>query len=510
MFLKSCCVYSCGLLSIVLLVVAIALVVLQVFQNTLYSRIKEEIVLRNGTDAFNAWKDPPPPVYMQFYFFNVTNPSEVLNGERPAVFELGPYTYREYRPMEQVSFHENDTKVSAVNPKTYVFEPKMSRGTEDDLIRTVNIPAVTVMEKFKEHHTISGLISAIMKSQNEELFTTHTVGELLWGYADSLLSTLKKFVPEIEEHFGLFYKMNATDDGEYFFFTGKDNYKDFSRVAEWRGESSLTWWTTNECNMINGTIASTFHPIVEKNEVIYIFSSDLCRSLYALFEKEVNVMGIPAYRFVPPREVFANATENPANEGFCVPPGNCLASGLLNVSVCKQDAPIILSSPHFYQADEKFANDIFGMNPKKEHHETSIDINPLTGILLRAAKRMQVNVFLEKISVFSIFHFWLTLCLYLFQSVVIDEESAKKVQAVVNKGNLVINIPFLLMGVAIVLGVVFVVIICRQRVPQVSSYFNMTITRCTKRYIKVAQKLQKRGKKRLILNLCLPITYCPF
>lgn len=45
------------------------------------------------------------------------------------------------------------------------------------------------------------------------------------------------------------------------------------------------------------------------------------------------VKGIPAYRFSPPSQVFANTT---ANAGFCVPPGNCLGSGLLDVSACKQ------------------------------------------------------------------------------------------------------------------------------------------------------------------------------
>lgn len=45
------------------------------------------------------------------------------------------------------------------------------------------------------------------------------------------------------------------------------------------------------------------------------------------------VKGIPAYRFSPPSEVFANTT---ANAGFCVPPGNCPGSGLLDVSVCKE------------------------------------------------------------------------------------------------------------------------------------------------------------------------------
>lgn len=40
-------------------------------------------------------------------------------------------------------------------------------------------------------------------------------------------------------------------------------------------------------------------------------------------------------------------------------------------------APIIMSSPHFYQADEKFVQDVFGMRPDKEQHQTVIDINPV-------------------------------------------------------------------------------------------------------------------------------------
>ncbi|XP_035246443.1 lysosome membrane protein 2c [Anguilla anguilla] len=467
--LKSCCTYGTGVLSIVILIIGVALVLSQVFQNALYSRVKEEIVLKNGTDAFVAWKNPPPPVYMQFYFFNVTNPTEVMNGERPAVFEIGPYTYREFRPMEQVSFSENGTRVSAVNPKTYVFEPSMSVGPESDLIRTVNIPAVTAMEMFKHSRGMSIVISALLKSTNEALFMTHTVGELLWGYEDPFLKAIHVIHPEIDVNFGLFYKMNATDDGEYVFLTGEQNYKDFARVVEWRGESSLKWWSTDECNMINGTNAASFHPIITKKEILYMFSSDLCRSIYAQYEKDVSVLGIPAYRFVPPSEVFANHTLNPANAGFCVPAGNCLASGLLNVSVCKQGAPIIMSSPHFYQADEKFVNDVFGMKPKKEYHETVLDINPLTGILLRAAKRLQVNVYIEKIPVFSQTGNVQTLVfpvMYLNESVTIDEESAKKVRAVVTKGDVVVNIPFMLIGLGILIGIVFTVLMCCQRGPE--------------------------------------------
>ncbi|KAG2465881.1 SCRB2 protein, partial [Polypterus senegalus] len=336
-FCKSCFICAIGVASLALLIASIALVLTQVFQDIVNSRVKQEIILKNGTEAFETWEKPPPPIYMQFYFFHVVNPAEILTGEKPVVKQKGPYTYREFRIKENVDFLDNNTKVSANSKKTYVFVPEMSVSEgDDDFIRTVNVPAVTLMEKFKSNSVFANLISSYMKSINDGLFVTKTVKEFLWGYKDPLLSAVHKFLPTVEEYFGFFYKANATDDGTYTFLTGENDFRDFARIIEWQNK----------------------------------------RSLYAAFEKEVSVNKIPAYRFIIPKEVFANASINPANAGFCVPDGNCLGSGLLNVSKCKQDAPIIMSSPHFYQADEKFVNDIVGMNPNKEDHETSMDINP--------------------------------------------------------------------------------------------------------------------------------------
>lgn len=452
-----------------MLILGIALVLSSVFPHFLQAVVEKEVVLKNGTEAFDAFENPPVPIYMQFYFFNLTNPLEVLDGDRPAVVEIGPYTYREYRPMEDVNFQENGTKVAAVNPKTYIFQRNMSRGPETDLIRTVNIPAMTVMEMFKDNTLAANIISSYMRSTGEGLFTTRTVRELLWGYEDGLLKALRLIRPDLDDVFGLFYKNNGTSDGEYVFFTGQGSYKDFARVDTWNGKSSLDWWTSDECNMINGTNGAFFHPVITKNETLYMFSSDLCRSLYAVYEDDVMVKGIPGYRFSPPSKVFANQTVNPDNAGFCVPAGNCLGSGLLNVSACKQGAPIIMSSPHFYQADDKFVKDVFGMNPNKEQHQTTIDINPLTGIVLQAAKRIQVNVYVEKILTFSETGNVRTVVfpvLYLNESVLIDDASAVKLRAVMVEQNVVVNIPFMLIGLGVILGVLFMFLMCRQKVPE--------------------------------------------
>jgi len=55
------------------------------------------------------------------------------------------------------------------------------------------------------------------------------------------------------------------------------------------------------------------------------------------------------------------------------------------------------------------------------------------------------------------------------QSVVIDEESAKKLKVVVTEADVIVNIPFIVISVGILLGVIFIVLMCRQQLPQVMS-----------------------------------------
>lgn len=123
------------------------------------------------------------------------------------------------------------------------------------------------MEKFKRSWEAE-LISSYMRSLDVGLFTTRTVGELLWGYEDSLLEAARAFLPELDDVFGLFYKValrqtccfspaphvcgrfrshfpslswflsqrNASNDGRYVVFTGEEDYRDFARVDTWKGE----------------------------------------------------------------------------------------------------------------------------------------------------------------------------------------------------------------------------------------------------------------------------------
>ncbi|XP_072518509.1 lysosome membrane protein 2 isoform X2 [Salminus brasiliensis] len=464
---SSCVVYATAIISVHLIIIGVALLVAGVFQNLINNRLKGEITLTEGSKVFGTWKNPPPPVFMEFFFYNVTNPEEFLAGAKPRVTHMGPYTYREYRPKINVTFVDNGTKVSALTPKSFVFVPEMSAGDPStDSVTTVNIPAVAVMNKLKDVSFWSRTaISMFMSSIGTTMFMTHTVDELLWGFEDPLLSRLQKIKPEVDERFGLMLDKNGSADGEFVYFTGEQNYLEYGRVDTWKGQKLMSFWNTNQSNMINGTDGSAFHPFLTKEERLDVFTADLCRSIYMLFEKEVDVKGIPAYRYTPPRDVFASGKNNPENEGFCLDPEKCLDDGVLNVAVCRKGAPVIVSFPHFYLGDQKYVDAIEGLSPVHEQHQTFLDLNPTTGVPVRAAKRAQINILLDRVNGFPMtrsLNGTVFPIMFLNESVVIDDASAARLHKLLSITLIVAKFPFILIALGVILLVISVLLIIRS------------------------------------------------
>ena len=60
-------------------------------------------------------------------------------------------------------------------------------------------------------------------------------------------------------------------------------------------------------------------------------------------------------------------------------------------------APLALSMPHFYQADQGFRDAIDGMKPEKEKHEFFMDVVPEFGFPLAIRPRFQLNVVISGI-----------------------------------------------------------------------------------------------------------------
>ncbi|CAG0889049.1 unnamed protein product [Darwinula stevensoni] len=93
--------------------------------------------------------------------------------------------------------------------------------------------------------------------------------------------------------------------------------------------------------------------------------------------------------------------------------------------------PVVMSLPHFYVPDEGGDNGlnkslIDGIAPHKDSHETFIDIEPTTGLLIRSSKKLQTNVKVRKIEGYKTFENFPNMVFPVFW---VDEVSAKQTES---------------------------------------------------------------------------------
>jgi len=372
-------------------------------------KVSQEVPLREPVDnettpsvAFKFWKDIPVPMYMSFRFFHVENPLEILSlGEKPVLTERGPYVYTERRHKKDIVFSENGTLVSFREVSVFHFVPEMSVGDENDEIRLLNVPFVTVLNQAKDQSWFKRqALKVAVTATNTQLFEIKSVHQWTWGYNDSLLELLKLSQPDMVPftYFGWFMNRNNSDQGQLTIRTGLGDVQREAEIVSWQNRTSMDVWTDSFCNAINGTDGTMFHPFIQRNESLYMFTTDICRSIYASYEKDTLSKGINAFKFVPPPSVFANGSVNPDNDCFCVPDtDHCLGAGVLNISKCQFGAPVVSSSPHLFQADPQYLERLKGLHPSKDLHQTYLNVEPVTGMVLDAAKRLQVNAFVDNI-----------------------------------------------------------------------------------------------------------------
>ena len=126
----------------------------------------------------------------------------------------------------------------------------------------------------------------------------------------------------------------------------------------------------------------------------------MCRSVYAEFAGETKVKGIPTWRFSAGRDLL----DYNVNKNLCFCPGfdKCLEkrgddidewdrskctedeicmNGLLHAKGC-YGAPLVLSQPHFFLCNESIINDIDGMEPNENEHDSYLDSKILNMVKL--------------------------------------------------------------------------------------------------------------------------------
>lgn len=423
---------------------------LAVHNVTLFTRIlNEQMVLSENSKSYEFWKDTRnlPPMHLDFYFFNWTNPEDLtLPGVKPNLVQVGPYSFLEIRQKVNITFHPENNTVSYFQQRFWYFDQERSNGTLQDNITQLDAVAVSATHKVRNwSYFMQNTFSYILSSRSD-LSVRKTVDELLFtGYEDTLINMGKvaatQEMPPFDR-FGWFYTRNGSVnfDGNFNMDTGSEDISQLGILKKWNYKDTTTYFKS-PCNIVEGS-AGEFWPPDQIEADISLYSPDICRSLTYEFEKKINYMGIVGNKYTLGRKTLGNDTKKryPHNEakyfeittttedffesdysvevtqtpqnnedpdvvnlGNCYCNGECNPSGLINITSCRYGAPAFVSLPHFYKADPVLGNQVVGMNPNEEDHSFYIILEPATGIPLEVAARLQVNMLIQPSHTISLF-----------------------------------------------------------------------------------------------------------
>lgn len=382
-------------------------------------KVAEKTNLVKGSFLFPLWRDLPLPIYKRIFFFNITNADDFLkNGVPMQVEEVGPYTYNGVWIKEDLKWYSEGI-VSYRQKKTFEFVPEKSVGSETDEIYTLNAPYIIASDVVSEAGPrVKRASNKIFNFLGEKLIIKKTIGELAFGgYKDPVMRYGKYFrwdSPYRSGTFAWLHGRNNSDDGVFDVFTGVTDHGLLNIIHRWNGDVDLDFWKGETCNMINGTNGE-FGPPLEVDQTEYTFFQPIfCRSLTFRYGGIKNHRGIETRRFESKADIFSK--ENPDNYCFDVDPE--LKSGVLDVGPCQFGAPVVLSFPHFYLADDSFLESTHGLSPNKDEHGSHIDVEPVSGVTVDLSIKLQMNLKVKPVKYLSAFQnatsgvypvFWLDL-----------------------------------------------------------------------------------------------------
>lgn len=77
-------------------------------------------------------------------------------------------------------------------------------------------------------------------------------------------------------------------------YKGIKNINDLGRIIKYNDEPEVDVWDGDECNRIIGTDSTIFPPFMTKDQGLWAFEADICRSMKAHYVRKSRYAGMPA------------------------------------------------------------------------------------------------------------------------------------------------------------------------------------------------------------------------
>lgn len=323
--------------------------------------------------------------------------------------------YREWKRKEEIEDNKEDDTITFYQHDTFIFRPDLSNGlTGNEMIITVHpVVSGTALTIFKTRPTLMSTIKGALNKlySNPSPFVNIRAMDYMFdgfpidcGSDDfavqavcSGLEGLRSLVlrgNKTHLFFSLFGAINATNTARVTVYRGMKNLKNLAKVIKVNDEDEMETWATDECNQFSGTDGTKFPPGLSISDGVTAFVPGLCRSFRTTYQKPSSYVGIKTSRYTLD---FGDPPNDETLHCYCDdPPEACPPKGSYSLQEC-MGVPLIVSLPHFLNADPALLAGVIGLDPDDERHSTKIDFEQISGTPVKALNRLQFSWSMEPI-----------------------------------------------------------------------------------------------------------------
>ncbi|MFX1297931.1 MAG: hypothetical protein ACFFD2_24170 [Promethearchaeota archaeon] len=223
---------------------------------------------------------------------------------------------------------------------------------------------------------------------NSGFIVTRTIEEWLFTANDTAVYEHQHYYGYEEdlELIGFFDNCHNTAEAEaaevpkFKVKTGRDDVSEVGQVIEFNGQEEIYIWA--EPIEVEGTLGTQFAPGVTEDDTLKVFNVDLLRVVELEYDEPAEIYDIELLQFETAEDTFS-----PNSLYFQT------TEGIANLATVEKyhKAPVRVSKPHFLGAPYSVLYGVSGMSPNSDIHETYVRVEPLTGIVMQAAVKAQVN-----------------------------------------------------------------------------------------------------------------------